>query len=119
VRGSLDMGYRNFETFKAMHLKYMYILVMAFSGDEIRAIVNEIRTLNIPNKEHVLKAKHSNFFETYPRLFMAALNPNFPLEYLDMMLAQRDKMSSGEQTIEETDKAVYDVLRERYVKLPE
>jgi hypothetical protein len=50
---------------------------------------------------------------------MAALNPNFPLEYLDMMLAQRDKMSSGEQTIEETDKAVYDVLRERYVKLPE
>lgn len=92
---------------------------MEFSGDEIKAIVNEIRTVQIPNKENVLKLKYAKFFETYPRLFMAALNPSFPLDYLDMMLTQRNKMSSGEQTVEETDKAVYDVLRERYVKLPE
>ena len=102
-----------------MHLKYMYILVvMGYSADEIHAIVNEIRTLQIPNKENILKVKYKDFFETYPRLFMAALDPKFPLEFLDMMLVQRDKLSNREQTVEETDKVVYDVLRERYVKLP-
>jgi hypothetical protein len=91
---------------------------MEYSGDEIRAIVNEIRTLQIPDKENVLKTKHKVFFETYPRLFMAALDPKFPLAFLDMMLVQRDKLSNGDQTVEETDKTVYDILRETYVKLP-
>lgn len=88
---------------------------MGFSADQIRAVVLQIRSIVISDKENVLKARYEEFYNTYPRLFMAAMDPKFPLEYLDMMLEQRDKLQSGTQTVEESDKAVYDVLRERYV----
>ena len=91
----------------------MYI--MGFSADQIRAVVSEIRSIQIPDKEKVLKVKYQDFYTAYPRLFMAAMDPKFPLDYLEMMLVQREKLQSGIQTVEETDKAVYDVLRERYV----
>jgi hypothetical protein len=88
---------------------------MAFSTDQIRAIVTDIRSTQISDKEKTLKTKYEEFYNTYPRLFMVAMDPKFPLDYLDMMLMQRDRLSSGLQTVEESDKAVYDVLRERYV----
>lgn len=82
---------------------------------KILNIVNEIRSSNRPDKHAYFKGKYLNFWDKYPKLFEAAVDPNFPLTYLHMMLDQRDRLNNSQLSVEEADKEIYDKLREDYV----
>lgn len=87
-------------------------------SSEIKAICQEIRDSLLSNteKENFFKDKYSDFFVTYPTLFEAALNPDFPLfNYLDYMLSKKDELEEMKTTVEEADKEVYGTLNKEYV----
>lgn len=86
----------------------------SWSNDEIKAIVNTIQKSRDLDKE-ALSHKYSEFKIKFPSLFEAAMKPDFPLQYLDMMLQERTNILTEKQTVDETDKLVYDKLRERYI----
>lgn len=86
-------------------------------ADEIRTIVNEIRNDNRDEvtKEQFYKKKYPTFVNDLPKLFAAAINNNFPLQYLDLMLTQYDEITKKKTTIEDADVLVYGKLRGDYV----
>lgn len=92
-----------------------------FSSDELRKIVNEIKGSSIVDtamKKEFYKDKYADFVVKFPRLFDAALEPSFPMSFLEFMLQQRDglyQQDLNKATVEAADKFVYDKLRETYV----
>lgn len=85
---------------------------------QVKAIVEEIR--NAPGdpsiKEGYYKNKYPQFVEDYPKLFKAVLDPEFPLIYLDMMLAQLEQLRNKNVTLDDADNNIYKRLREDYVE---
>lgn len=84
---------------------------------KIKSIVEEIRASTDERKvkDQVFRAKYPVFIEQLPKLYEAALNPDFPLTYLDFMLKQLDMLSTSKATLDSADKVVYDQLNEGFV----
>ena len=87
---------------------------MSTSVTNIRETVYEIRSEYKKGKEY-LKNKHNEFWAKYPKLFDAAMNPEFDLQFLEMMLIKSDQLKNSQVTLDDADKEVYDVLRNKYV----
>ena len=85
------------------------------SNEEIKSIIEAIRFCRHENKREYCSRKYADFKAAFPRLFDAAINDDFSLEFLDMMLAQRKVLLEKKQSVEASDKFVYDKLRERYI----
>jgi|LakMenEpi03Aug12_release.lakeMendotaPanAssembly.Ray.scaffolds.fasta_scaffold556332_1 hypothetical protein len=87
------------------------------NSTDIKKIVNELRSSSgtAEWKENHFKKKYQEFFETYPKLFLAAVNDNFPLKYLDLMLAQYDFIKENKTSVKEADELVYGQLRSNYI----
>ena len=83
---------------------------------EIKRIVLEIRRSRIPNKEMYFRKQYPKFVEDFPKLFLAALNKDFPLTYLDIMLNQINTLTKDEASLDAADKVVYAQLRKDYVE---
>jgi hypothetical protein len=85
---------------------------------QVRAIVEEIRNAHgdMDTNKVFFKNKYPQFAEDYPKLFKAVLDPNFPLSYLDMMLAQLEQLRSNSVTLDDADNNIYTKLREDYVE---
>ena len=77
----------------------------------------DIRTssMSTDKKNQFYSGKYHDFKMTFPKLYEAALNPSFPLEFFDMMLKQRDNLRDKVNTVDDADRIVYDTLREKYV----
>jgi hypothetical protein len=86
-----------------------------WTNKEIKSIIMCIRNSNIPNKATYYEHIYPEFKKKFPILFDKVTSDHFPLEFLDMMLKQRGNLFEEKQTVEETDKVVYDQLRERYI----
>lgn len=82
---------------------------------DIVAIAYEIRQSKHANKTDYFRAKYPAFYESYPTLFRACVNPAFPLDQLAYMLRQRERLKNNELNLDESDKEVYEVLKEKYV----
>jgi hypothetical protein len=84
----------------------------------IKNIVKDIRATSdtLEEKTRTFTAKYPDFVEKYPKLFAAALNPDFPLQYFDMMIQQLDQLNNRTTTIDDADKVIYGKLREDYVE---
>lgn len=84
----------------------------------IKEIVDEIRTLSMTGQgaDNFFREKYPMFVELYPKLYKAALDPNFPLKYLDFMLQQVDLLKNNASTIEGADKIIYDHLNDAFIK---
>jgi hypothetical protein len=85
---------------------------------KVKAIVDEIRNSpgDVEIKEEYFKNKYPQFAEDYPKLFKAVLDPNFPLSYLDMMLAQLVHLRNNSVSLDDADNSIYTKLREDYVE---
>lgn len=102
---------------------YLLFKQMPYQSDinmkspEIMSIIEEIRTApgTETNKRTLFKKRYGDFAESFPKLFEAALNKEFPLTYLKFMLEEKDKLESKHMTVDEADKVVYDRLREHYI----
>lgn len=85
--------------------------------ETIHAIVTDIRTSQVQGDKKVyFQGKYPRFVDDYPKLFQAALNPQFPLQFLDMMLQQLNMLDSKKTTLEQADEIVYGELRSVYVE---
>jgi hypothetical protein len=82
---------------------------------DFKVIANEIRTASMPNKRKFFKEKYPEFVKSHPKFFEAILDPSFPLQYLDFMLEQKEKLDKNQASVEEIDKIVYDKLNDHYV----
>jgi len=84
---------------------------------KIKSIVEDIRASTDERtvKDKVFRAKYPVFVEQLPKLYEAALNPDFPLTYLDFMLKQLEMLSENKSTLDSADKVVYDQLNEGFV----
>lgn len=91
-----------------------------FESQEIRNIVNDIRNsahqMEESNREFVFRAKYPEFAEALPKLFLAAINNDFPLTYLEFMLQHFDKLVRKDIDINAADETVIGRLRTDYVE---
>ena len=84
-------------------------------------LLNEMRNhpLVLLEKEIYFRQKYPEFVEKYPRLFLCAIDPSFPLfssdAFLGKMLDMSKTLLMGEVGEEDADKIIYDDLREKYV----
>lgn len=90
---------------------------MTMHASEIRKIVTEIRNAKGSNdyKDKHFRAKYPDFVMQLPKLFVAALNDSFPLQYLDLMLQQYDAIQNKTTSVNDADQLVYGKLRAKYV----
>ena len=89
-----------------------------FQGD-VAATVRQIReqTSN-GTPEHHIRYRYREFAQAMPHLFSAALNPEFDLKYLDIMLQQMKvvkQQGNTETAFTQADEVVIGKLRENYV----
>lgn len=84
-------------------------------ADQVKAIVNEIRSSNDPNKEGIFRDKYPEFVRDCPKLFEATVNNEFPLTFLDMMIQQINNLDNSTTNKEEADGEIFKVLNEKYV----
>lgn len=84
----------------------------------VKAIVEEIRSApgDASIKKEYFNNKYPQFAEDYPKLFKAVLDPDFPLVYLDMMLAQLEQLRNKNVSLDDADNSIYKRLREDYVE---
>ena len=84
---------------------------------EIKYMVNEIRSAQGTQewKDAHFRAKYPEFVDKLPKLYMAALNSSFPLQYLDLMLEQYEKLRQQRTTVKDADEKVYGELRSNFV----
>ena len=83
--------------------------------EEIKSIVNEIRSSMRYNKREYFTEKYHNFVENYPKLFEAAVNDKFPLGFLDIMLDQLKLLNNKQTNLDSADAKIYGTLREKYI----
>jgi len=88
-------------------------------GKEFGKTVKQIRQMIIDGiPEHHVRYKFRDFAKAMPHLFNAAINKEFDLKYLDMMLEQMSvvqKSGNTDEAFDEADKVVIGKLRETYV----
>lgn len=85
----------------------------SFSIDNIKKILTEIRGSD--ENVEVLQKNYIEFYDTYPKLFRAAIDKTFPLTFLDVMLKNLEKLNKNECTVDEADKSVYGILQKEYI----
>jgi len=88
-------------------------MVVCLTSEEIRATVNQIRASR--KKEPELRTIYFDFLEAYPKLFAAAIDPTFPMTFLERMLIQLDALNKKEIDIDAADKEVYGELQKVYI----
>lgn len=87
----------------------------------MQELLGEIRDSKMlaPDKEVFFRDRYPEFAEKYPRLFMCALDPTFPLfssdGFLNKMLDMSETLRNGKVEEADADKIIYDDLREKYV----
>lgn len=92
-----------------------------FSSDKIRDIIREIkrqgRGMGEGQRIAVFREKYPEFFEKFPKLFMAAINDSFDTKLLDLMLKQRDVIltAGNKETFDKVNAEMNEGLNERYV----
>lgn len=87
-------------------------------ADEIKRIVNEIRSktgIEGDLKRVFFQAKYPKFAHDLPKLFDAALNESFPLNYFELMLNQYECITSQKTSVESANDVVYGKLRGDFV----
>lgn len=86
------------------------------NSQEIKKIVGDIRAVSLFGEKtpHQIKSRYLEFYETFPKLFDAAMDKDFPMTYLNMMLVQLDQLKNG-ATVDAVDTVVYGQLREKYI----
>lgn len=75
-------------------------------------------SLHADSRESYFREKYPEFTEKYPRLFLCAIDPSFPLfegSFLKNMLAMKDKLIEDTVSVDGADKEIYDELRATYV----
>jgi hypothetical protein len=88
--------------------------------EEIKLYVQMLRnSSHNPDNIMSLKSTHREFFEQYPTLFDKAIDPDFPLKYLDWMIEMSKNIdaTSSKEDVAEVDKVVYDELRKDYINI--
>lgn len=95
-------------------------MMHTFTCTEIRAILKEMAgtSLQPVDREPYFRNKFPSFTEQYPRLFLCAIDPQFPLfdgEFLKNMMEMQTKLSNESVSVDEADKEIYDELRLKYV----
>lgn len=93
-----------------------------FSRERIIEIVKEIRNSSImttSDAERIayFRNKYLDFFEKFPKLFMAALDTAFDIRFLNLMLKQRDEIikEGTVEKLEEVSNNVHEGLNEKYL----
>lgn len=86
---------------------------IAFSVDKIKSIIEILK--NSRENEEVLKETYIEFYDTYPKLFKAALDKSFPMTFLDVMLMNLEKLNNNEFSVDDADKSVYGILQKEYI----
>ena len=84
---------------------------------DIRSTIHQIRK-DASSQQYTnvsLRTKYYSFFEENPRVFEAAIDVSFPLTYLELMLAELDKLNNKTVDMDSADKNIYGHLREIYV----
>ena len=84
---------------------------------DIRSTIHQIRK-DASSQQYTnvsLRTKYYSFFEENPRVFEAAIDVTFPLTYLELMLAELDKLNNKTVDMDSADKNIYGHLREIYV----
>lgn len=81
---------------------------------DILKTVMQIRNHKHQGKQALMQT-YQSFYETYPALFNACLDPSFKMDQLAYMLKQRDRIKNEGLSIDQADKEVYGVLKEKYV----
>lgn len=88
-----------------------------FSSEEIRRIINEIRTSSRLDKESYFRQKYALFFEKFPKLFFASLDPSFDLKFFDLMLKQREQILTTKdiKAMETASQEIHEDLNKKYI----
>lgn len=89
-------------------------------NDPINDIIKEMTETSIPkgSRESHFREKYPEFTEKYPRLFLCAIDPSFPLfdgHFLKNMMAMKDMLIQDTVTVDAADKIIYDELRATYI----
>lgn len=86
--------------------------------DEIRSIVNDLRTLgNSENKrQREGKRRYAAFAERYPMLFEMACKDNFDMQRFEYMLNLRASIDNRQTTVEAASREVGQRMFDIYVK---
>lgn len=84
-------------------------------ADKIREVVRQVRAQPAHRREAWCRERYPDFALAFPTLLRAVVERPDDLCFLDMMLQQREALSSGGASVDDVDRHVYDALRERYV----
>jgi len=85
------------------------------SADSIRDQVNVIRSMASIHTESKLRTMYNDFLDKYPKLFAAAIDPTFPLTFLDQMLQQMESLNKNEIKLDDADKIIYGDLQKKFI----
>lgn len=90
-----------------------------FSSADIKDIIANLRVTATDLSPAIRKRHCYEMYETFaikfPHLFEAALNPNFDLKFLDMILLERERLISRQTDVESADTKVYKALQSEYM----
>ena len=83
--------------------------------DEIKSIIEEIKSSKIKNKYEVFEKKYNNFKSKYPVLFEKACDDKFDISNIYMMLKMLEGIQNNEQSQFDASAVVGQMLYDKYV----
>jgi hypothetical protein len=83
---------------------------------DIKSTIVKIRQRQTEIKDvNVIRDEYMSFFEAYPKLFAAAVDPAFPMTFIDPMLQALNDLDNKKLNLDAADELVYGQLRKKYV----